>query len=285
MVTYVQAIILGLLQGVSELFPISSLGHSVIFPSLVGWHINQKDPLFLPFLVATHLATSIVLFGFFFNDWKKILTGMGRSLRDREIKSDDIYAKLGWLLVVGTIPAGILGLLFEEKLRTLFASPLIAAGALALNGTMLFLAEIIRKKRKDVHHVYDDARVAKISWKQTLAIGASQAIALIPGFSRTGSTLTGGLAIGLSHKDAVRFSFLLATPIIAAAAILKIPDLATADGVNIIGQVLAGAVCSGIAAYFSVKFLTKYFETNTLMPFAVYCFLAGSGSLLFLLFR
>src|SRR4051812_10786593 len=124
---------LGLLQGVSELFPISSLGHSVILPQLVGWNIHQNEDYFLSFLVATHLATALVLVGFFRRDWVRIVKGLGRSLRDREIGADP-DAKLGWLLIVGTIPAGILGLALQDTLRKFFASAEYASIFLALNG-------------------------------------------------------------------------------------------------------------------------------------------------------
>ena len=117
LISYGQAIVLGLLQGVSELFPISSLGHSVILPQLLGWNIHQNDPYFITFLVATHLATALVLLGFFWRDWVRIVKGLGRSLRDRGIDPADTDAKLAWLLIIGTIPAGILGLLLENKLR------------------------------------------------------------------------------------------------------------------------------------------------------------------------
>ena len=143
-ISYFQGAVLGLLQGVSELFPVSSLGHSVILPSLLGWDIHQDKPYFLTFLVATHLATALVLLGFFWRDWVRIVKGLGRSLRDREIADPD--AKLGWLLVVGTIPAGILGLLLQDSLRNLFAKPEYASIFLALNGVLLFGAEALRRR-------------------------------------------------------------------------------------------------------------------------------------------
>src|SRR5438067_4564754 len=146
MISYGQAILLGLLQGFSELFPVSSLGHSVILPKLLGWNIHQNDPYFITFLVATHLATALVLLGFFWRDWVRIFKGLGRSLRDREIAPDDSDARLGWLLVVGTIPAGILGLLLEHSLRKLFASSASAAAFLILNGLLLLVFERLRRQ-------------------------------------------------------------------------------------------------------------------------------------------
>ena len=278
LISYGQAIVLGLLQGVSELFPVSSLGHSVILPSLLGWNIHQNDPYFITFLVATHLATALVLLGFFWADWVRIVKGLGRSLRDRGIDTADTDAKLAWLLVVGTIPAGILGLLLENKLRHVFASPKSAAFFLMLNGFMLYGAELLRRRAPQVEED-DDARIAKqTTFGGAFGIGAAQALALIPGFSRSGATMGGGLLMGLSNKDAARFAFLLATPIIGAAAILKLPELAGSHGNGVRGQALVGALCSALTAYLAVRFLMRYFETKTLIPFAIYCVLAGLGA-------
>ena len=286
MITYFQAIIIGLMQGISELFPISRLGHSVILPKLLGWNLNQSDPLFLTFLVATHLATTIVLFLFFWKDWINILKGMGRSLAQRQIKSDDSYAKLGWLLVIGTIPAGILGLLLQEKLQTLFASAQIAAFFLILNGILLYGAEALRKKApKDQITSGADNRLSKLTWMQAFKVGLSQIIALLPGFSRSGSTMAGSLLVGLSNEDSARFSFLLATPIIGAAAVLKLPDFFQPQNYSLIGPSVAGAIAAAFAAYFAVKFLLKFFHTNKITPFAIYCFAAGIIYSIILYFR
>jgi undecaprenyl-diphosphatase len=275
LISYPQAIVLGLLQGVSELFPVSSLGHSVILPKLLGWNIHQNDKYFLTFLVATHLATAIVLLGFFWRDWVRILKGLGRSLRDREIGTEDTDAKLGWLLVVGTIPAGILGLTLESALRKVFASPTSAAIFLTLNGLMLYGAELLRRRAPEVEED-DDARIARqMTWTGAFGVGAAQALALIPGFSRSGATMGGGLLMGLSNKDAARFAFLLATPIIGAAALLKLPELFGHDGDGVRGQALVAALCAAVTAWLAVRFLMRFFETNTLTPFAVYCFVAG----------
>lgn len=280
-ISYFQGAMLGLLQGVSELFPVSSLGHSVILPKLVGWNIHQGDPYFLSFLVATHLATAIVLLGFFWRDWVRILKGLGRSLRDREIGAEDHDARLGWLLVVGTIPAGILGLTLEHPLRSLFASAQSAAIFLALNGLLLYGAELLRRRAPETA-ADDDERIAKqVSWREAVYVGAAQALALIPGFSRSGATMGGGLLVGLSHKDAARFAFLLATPIIGAAGLLKIPELAGAQGDGVRGQALVGALCAAVTAYLAIRFLMRYFETRTLTPFAVYCALAGGASAIY----
>jgi undecaprenyl-diphosphatase len=278
LISYAQAVILGLLQGFSELFPISSLGHSVILPRLLGWNIHQNDSFFVTFLVATHLATALVLLGFFRHDWARIFRGLGRSLRDREI-GDDVDARLGWLLVVGTVPAGLLGLLLEHALRHLFASGRSAAFFLILNGVLLYGAERLRRRAPVVDHVDDpgsDRRIARrVSWRAALGIGTAQALALVPGFSRSGATMGGGLLVGLSNEDAARFAFLLATPIIGAAAALKLPDLFGSSGNGVRGPALVGALCSAVTAYLAVRFLMRFFETNRLTPFAVYCVLAG----------
>jgi undecaprenyl-diphosphatase len=274
-ITYWQAIILGLLQGVTELFPISSLGHSVILPQLFGWDIHQNDAYFITFLVATHLATAIVLFFFFLGDWMRIFAGMGRSLRDRGIAEHDTDAKLGWLLVVGTIPAGVLGLLLEHKLRGVFASAQSASFFLILNGLLLFGAEALRRRAPQTDDD-DDTRIARqVGFPQAFMVGAAQAIALIPGFSRSGATMGGGLLVGLSHKDAARFAFLLATPIIGAAALLKLPELLGSEGDGIRGQALVASLCSAATAYLAVRFLMRYFETRTLIPFAIWCVAFG----------
>jgi undecaprenyl-diphosphatase len=276
-ISYFQGAMLGLLQGVSELFPVSSLGHSVILPKLVGWNIHQNDKFFITFLVATHLATALVLLFFFRSDWARILKGLGRSLRDRGIAPDDTDAKLGWLLVVGTIPAGLLGLLLEHKLRSVFASPQSAAIFLFINGFLLYGAELLRRRAPQVEHD-DDTRIARqVGWRDATLIGAVQALALIPGISRSGVTMGGGLLVGLSHKDAARFAFLLATPIIGAAAALKLPELAGPDGRGVRGPALVGALCSAVTAYLAVRFLMRFFETRTLTPFAVYCAAAGAA--------
>jgi len=278
-ISYLQAALLGLLQGTAELFPISSLGHSVVLPRLLGWDIHQNDDYFVTFLVATHFATAVVLFCFFFKDWMRILSGMGRSLRDRGIAPDDTDAKLGWLLVVGSIPAGLLGLALEHSLRSAFASAQSAAFFLLLNGVLLYGAERLRRTAPAAGDEGgdQDARIARgVSFRQALGIGAAQAIALVPGFSRSGASMGGGLLAGLSNATAARFSFLLATPIIGAAALLKLPDLAGAKGDGVRGPALVGALCAAATAYLTVRFLVRYFEDNRLTPFAIYCGVAGA---------
>jgi undecaprenyl-diphosphatase len=276
-ISYFQAAVLGALQGIAEPFPISSLGHAVILPGLLGWNIHQNDDYFLAFLVATHVATATVLFFFFFDDWVRIGRGIGRSLRDREIAPADSDARLGWLLVVGTIPAGTLGLLLEHPLRSLFASAASAAAFLVLNGILLLAFERLRRRppRPGDHLGDSDARLAKLSWRQATAIGTAQAAALIPGISRAGMTMGGGLLSGLSNEDAARYSFLLATPIIGAAGLLKLPELFGSAGDGVRGQAVVGALCAAATTYLAVRFLLRFFETNRLTPFGIYCIVAG----------
>ena len=278
MISYFQAVVLGLLQGFAELFPISSLGHTVLIPALLGWQVERSSDAFVAFLVLTHLATALVLLGFFWHDWLRIVAGVLRSLGEREIRPDDTYARLGWLLVVGTIPAGLVGLLFEEQLKQLFAAATVVAVVLALTGAMLYAVEQLRVGGA-VEGPHDDRKLAALSWRHAVIIGVAQCFALIPGFSRTGLTMGGGLVCGLSHENAVRFSVLLATPIILAAAVLKVPDLFANGGAGL-GQAVVGAGGAGVTAFLSVRFLVKYFETDTLKPFAVYCL--GAGFLAFL---
>lgn len=276
MISIGQAIIMGLFQGVSELFPISSLGHSVVLPKLLHWNINQNDPFFLVFLVATHIATAMVLFCFFWRDWFAIIRGIFRSLKNRGINPANNYDKLGWLLVVGTIPAGLVGLLLEEPLRAIFASPRSAAFFLILNGGLLYAAELLRRRAPYPENPRDpDENLGKLSFKQAFGVGLVQILALIPGFSRSGATMGGGLLVGLSNEDSARYSFLLATPIIAAAGVLKLPELLAPQNHSLLLPALLGGLAAAVAAYFAVKFLLRFFQTNKLTPFAVYCAALG----------
>ncbi len=283
MITYFQSVILGALQGLTELFPISSLGHSVLLPALLHWQLDQHADSFLVFLVATHMATALVLLAFFWKDWFQIMLGFFRTLRTRNIGVGDTYARLAWLLILATIPAGLLGILFEHSLKELFASPRTVALFLVVNGVLLFGAELLKKRKSMSTRVLvsPDVAIANLTVLQALGVGASQCLALLPGFSRTGATLAGGLLAGLDHESAARFSFLLATPIILAAAVLKLPGLIHEQGV-LVAPILLGSVVSAVAAYFSIVFLTRYFKHHTLIPFALYCALVGAGTSLFL---
>jgi undecaprenyl-diphosphatase len=275
-ISYLQAIILGALQGISEPFPISSLGHAVLLPHLFGWDIHQNDDYFLSFLVATHCATALVLFLFFLDDWKRIWHGFVRSVRGRATPRD-LDARLAWLIIIGTVPAGILGLALEHKLRSLFASPTSAAIFLTLNGVLLLAVERFRRRPPQPGDGEGDGdeRIAGMGFRQALGIGAAQALALIPGISRSGVTMGGGLLAGLSNEDAARYAFLLATPVIGAAGVLKVPSLLGSAGDGVRGQALVGAIAAALTTWAAVKFLLRYFETSRLTPFGFYCIGAG----------
>lgn len=283
--TYLQAVVLGLLQGVTELFPISSLGHSVIVPQLLGWTDvvaaqSASESYFLAFLVGLHVATALALVVFYRETWVRIVVAVFGSLQTKRIATAD--ARLGWLLIVATIPAGLAGVLFEHLLRVLFAVPLAAAGFLIVNGLILLGGEVVRRRAavRTVAHVHGttstgDRRLDTLEFREAGLIGVAQVLALFAGISRSGITMVAGLIRGLDHKDAARFSFLLATPIILAAGVYKLPDLLGPNGAGVQGQILVGSVAAALAAYASVRFLSRYFTTRTLLPFAAYCLIAG----------
>jgi len=287
-VTFLQATLMGLLQGASELFPISSLGHAVLFPAIVGWDRlaaaqARPESFFLAFLVGLHVATAIALLIYFREDWSKIIRGFFRSLGRRSIETPD--ERLAWLLVVATIPAGIMGVALEHELRVVFAKPLAAGAFLMVNGVILYVGERYRRRAQvravAVAHGADPERPVRrldtLEFKEAGFIGVAQVLALFAGISRSGITMVVGLARGLDHEDAARFSFLLATPIILAAGLYKIPDLFGPLGDGIRGQVLVGSIAAGVMAYLTVRFLMRYFETRTLTPFAIYCLLFGAA--------
>ncbi|HSX14536.1 MAG TPA: undecaprenyl-diphosphate phosphatase [Candidatus Saccharimonadales bacterium] len=282
MITYLQAIIIGLLQGVTELFPISSLGHSVLLPTLFGWHgvvaaQSDTESYFLAFLVGLHVATAIALLIFYRQQWSRIISGFFSSLKTRKITTVD--QRLAWLLVMATIPAALFGLIFEHRLRVIFAKPLAAAIFLIINGLILLLGDRLvkvgRHRRADFSLTQTTANLASLSFKDSLVIGTMQILALFAGISRSGITMVGGLWRGLDHEDAARFSFLLATPIILAAGLYKLPDLLGPNGNDVRGQILAGSLAAGLAAYLTVRFLDRFFQANRLKPFAIYCISFG----------
>jgi undecaprenyl-diphosphatase len=286
---YPQAIILGLIQGITELFPVSSLGHSVILPQLFGWTSvvaaqSAPESFFLAFLVGLHVATALALAFFYRDQWVRIVLGLIRSLRHRAIETAD--ERLGWLLVFATIPAGIIGLVFEHPLRVLFATPVAAAGFLIVNGFVLLAGEWIRRRAQvrtlvAAHEqtAGGDRRLDTLEFREAGVVGVAQVFALLAGISRSGITMVAGLVRGLNHEDAARFSFLLATPIILLAGVYKLPDLLGPNGDGVRGQVLAGSIAAGIAAYLSVRFLSRYFTHRSLLPFAAYSLLAGALAL------
>jgi undecaprenyl-diphosphatase len=291
--SYVEAVVVGAFQGVTELFPVSSLGHAVLVPALIGgqWgkdlNVSAPDSPYLAFIVGLHVATAAALLLFFWRDWLRVLSGFVSSARHRRIQTPD--ERLAWLLVVATIPVAVAGLLLEHLFRSTLGRPIPAAVFLLLNGAVMYAGEVLRRRdateaEATVEHSGEaiDDRLAQLPMGRGILIGSAQILALLPGISRSGIAMVAGLWRGLSHEDAARFSFLLATPIILAAGLYKIPDLFGPMGSGIQGQVLAGSVASFVCAYLAVRFLTRYFQTRTLTPFAIYCALFGAASLAWL---
>ena len=280
------------MQGITELFPVSSLGHSVIVPALFGWDqvVKQQsasESAFLAFLVGLHVATAIGLIIYFRGDWARIIRAFVRTLSTRHVATPD--ERLAWLLIIGTIPVGLTGLLLEHALRILFAKPLTASILLIVNGVILFAGERFRRRSEvrtvAVEHGGEgrdpERRLETLEFREAGVVGVFQTFALLAGISRSGITMVAGLLRGLSHEDAARFSFLLATPVILAAGVYKLPDLIGPLGNGIRGQVVAGSVAAGVSAYLSVRFLMRWFESRTLTPFAVYCVTAGGLATLY----
>jgi undecaprenyl-diphosphatase len=324
--SYLQAFVIALVQGVTELFPISSLGHSVLLPAWIGgsWQsmvtqsseANSESSFYLAYIVALHCATALALLWYFRADWARIIRGfvrsLGRSLGQRQVSIDGRDERLAWMIVIATIPVGLTGLLLEHPLRTLFAKPIAAAVFLFVNGLILYGGERLRRRQpaeavrvgevvaaNEAAATTDsvqggrgrqqdevgaaeeaDARITGLSFRDALCVGSLQIAALLAGISRSGITMVGGLWRGLDHEDAARFGFLLATPVILAAGLLKLPSLAGSAGAHIHGQVVLGVVVAGAAAYASVRFLMRYFLTRTLTPFAVYCLVVGAASVI-----
>ena len=281
---------MGLLQGATELFPVSSLGHAVLIPSLLRWSFKQSDPSFLPFLVLLHLGTATALLVLYRQEWLAITRGFFAAAIRGQIQTDT--ERLAMLLLVGTIPAAVLGVFLQTKIKNLFASPSEAAIFLVLNGVLMIGFELLRRRAERRATVGTTSRVAqeehfaqaeRISFLAAAVVGACQALAFLPGISRSGVTIGGGLLAGLRHEEAARFSFLLATPVILGAGIVEVPQL-FASGVPIV-EYLAGAVLSGLAAYASARFLLRYFRSGRLDPYGVYCVAAGLVSLALLHFN
>ena len=279
-----QALFMGLLQGATELFPVSSLGHAVLLPSLLHWSFKQSDPSFVPFLVLLHLGTAGALLIIYRTQWVDIIKSFfTAALRGRiETPSE----RLAMLLMVGTIPAAILGVFFETRIKSLFASPYVAAGFLVVNGVLMITFEQLRRRaerraaldsKPRIEQEQGFAEAERISFRAAALVGACQALAFLPGISRSGVTIGGGLVAGLRHQEAARFSFLLATPVILAAGVLEVPQL-FASGVPV-GEYLAAAILSGVAAYLSARFLLRYFRSGRLDPYGWYCIGAGLVSL------
>ena len=314
--SYVEAVVVGAFQGVTELFPVSSLGHSILVPALIGgsWakdlNVSAPESPYLAFIVGLHVATAAALLVYFWRDWVRIIGGFFTSIRYRRVQTPS--ERLAWLIVLATIPVGISGLLLEHTFRTVLGRPIPAAVFLTVNGGILYAGERLRRRVPQPvgspvlepvgagahtasgaetadevapNDVVLDERLSELSMRRGTAIGSAQVLALLPGISRSGATMVAGLIGGLTHEEAARFSFLLATPVILAAGALKIPDLTGPLGAGIHGQVLAGSAASFVTALISVRFLSRYFRTRTLMPFAIYCTVAGLASLIYLSVR
>ena len=322
--TYLEASVVGLIQGVTELFPVSSLGHNVLIPALLGgsWatdlNVASPESPYLAFIVGMHVATAIALLIYFWRDWIRIIKGFFTSIRHLRVETTD--QKLAWMVILATIPVGLIGLVFEHEFRVLFGKPIRAAIFLVVNGLILYAGEKFRTRaslkadaelaaEREREHaagqaepgvaahasgqravrqlelaqaVQSDQRLAAAGFVQALLIGSAQVLALLAGISRDGVTMVAGMFRGLAREDAARFAFLLATPVILAAGVLKVPDLTGPLGNGIHGQILVGSLLSGIGAYVSVRFLVKYFQTRTLTPFAIYCVAFGLASIIYL---
>ena len=348
--TYLEAAVVGLIQGISEMFPVSSLGHNVLIPAIIGgsWardlNVATPESPYLAFIVGLHVATAVALLIYFWRDWVRIVGGFFSSIRDRKIDTGD--QKLAWMIILATIPVGLVGLKFEHAFRVIFARPVIAGVFLAANGVILIAGERFRTRASLAadaavaaegscpegmaaeQHAAEldparrletsrlvagaaglapagsagqsptagqaaqqgeqpgvlqaDRRLAAMRYPQAVAIGSAQILALLAGISRDGVAMVAGMRSGLSREDAARFAFLLATPVILAAGVLKVPDLLGPLGNGIRGQILLGSVLSGIGAYLSVRFLLRYLRTRTLTPFGVYCLIAGLASAAYL---
>ena len=327
-ITYLEAAVVGLIQGVSELFPVSSLGHNVLIPALVGgsWaqdlNVSKPESPYLAFIVGLHVATALALLIYFWRDWIRIIGGFLSSIRDRRVETRD--QRLAWMIILATIPVGLVGLVAEHTFRVIFAKPVIAGVFLIVNGVILYCGEKFRprasvqadqvvtreweealaqggapavagqagSRHASGHQVVRqeeialaiqaDERLSRIGYGRAVLIGAAQILALLAGISRSGVTMVTGMSRGLSREDAARFAFLLATPVILAAGVLKVPDLMGPLGNGIHGQILLASVLSGVGAYVSVRFLMRYFQTRTLYPFAIYCFVFGLLSVIYL---
>ncbi|HEV2300344.1 MAG TPA: undecaprenyl-diphosphate phosphatase [Stellaceae bacterium] len=271
------AYVLAVVQGVTELFPVSSLGHAVILPRLFHWPLDEASPAFLPFIVVLHVGTATALFLYFWRDWLFVLRGFlgsagGSPGSRREAR------RLLWLIVVATLPAVVVGFLLEKTVRALFASPVVAALFLVANGLLLVLGDRLR------HRDSGGRRLDALSWKGALAVGAWQCAAFVPGISRSGAAMVGGLITGLDHSDAAHFSFLIATPVIAGAAVLEVPKLLHLPHAGLSLVAIGAGVVAGITAYLSTAFLMRYFRRydfeDALVPFAIYCFVAGAAAAL-----
>ena len=290
-ITYFQAVVLGLLQGVTELFPISSLGHTVLFPSLFGWDSlvkaqSESESFWLAFVVMLHVGSALGLLAYYWREWVAIVGAFFQTLRKR--RADTPTERLAWLIIAASIPTGIIGIVFEHELRTLTAKPELAAIFLVLNGFMLLGAEAFRRRAATRELAIREGakpdggrRLDTLEYREAGLIGIAQSTALCAGISRDGVCMGTGLARGLDHSDSARFAFLLATPIILAAGLFKLPDLTGPLGDGVRGQAAVACLSAAVAALFTVRFLVNYFKTKTLTPFAVYCLVFGLAMVIY----
>jgi len=330
--TYLEAAVVGLVQGVSELFPVSSLGHNVLIPALIGgsWEadldVAKAESPYLAFIVGLHVATALALLVYFRRDWVRIIGGFLSSIRERRVETAD--QRLAWMIVLATIPVGLVGLIAEHPFRVLFGKPIVAGVFLAINGVILIAGERFRRpdsltadkriaasreadlvmaggrarpptpgpaharpraagtggmgQSEEAAAVASDRRLSTMGYGRAIVIGSAQILALFAGISRDGVTMVAGMRRGLSREDAVRFAFLLSTPVIFAAGVLKIPDLFGPLGQGIGGPILLGSILSFIGAYAAIRFLVRYLRTNTLYPFGIYCLVAGLTCVVYL---
>jgi undecaprenyl-diphosphatase len=290
-ITYLQAIVLGVLQGATELFPISSLGHTVLFPTLFGWnHLvdvqSQSESFWLAFVVMLHVGSALGLLFYYRRDWAQIVRAFFHTLSTR--RAETSTERLAWLIIIASIPAGIIGIVFEHELRTLTAKPEVAAIFLTVNGFVLFAAEWFRKRAavrelaaREGMKADGGRELDTLEYREAFVVGVAQSTALIAGISREGVTIGAGLARGMDHSDSARFAFLLATPIILAAGLFKLPDILGHLGDGVRGQALVACASAAVTAVFTVSFLVKYFKTRTLVPFAIYCVVFGVAMIIY----
>ena len=281
--TYEQAIIIGSIQGLTELFPISSLGHAILIPAWIGGSfkqfISEENDAYLLITIAMHLASSVALFLVFRKRWVGLIAGSYKAVKSKNYQSTP-FRVLGYI-VIATIPVGVLGLVLDDYFQDIFGKPQFSALFLTINGLILITAE--RLSKRDVLHEFHDSDAEidrRVNAKTALAIGFGQSLALFAGISRFGVTMSAGLVRKLNHSVASDFAFLLSLPVILGASVVKLPELFTTDTRLVLGQILAGSVVSFFATYVSVTFLVRWFKTKTLYPFAIYCLAFGMISMI-----
>ena len=276
--TYGQAVIIGFIQGITELFPISSLGHAILIPAWIGGSfgdfISEENEAYLLITIAMHLASSVALFLVFRKRWTRLISGTFHAVVSKNFQSTS-FRVLSYI-VMATIPVGILGLAFGDYFQSIFGKPQYSALFLTLNGLLLITAERLSRRDLTAELQDSDAEIdRRVSAKTAVAIGFGQSLALFAGISRFGVTMSAGLLRKLNHSVASDFAFLLSLPVIVGASIIKLPELFTTSANELLGQILLGSVISFIATYISVTFLVRWFKTKTLYPFAIYCLVFG----------